>query len=383
MKKLIVILFFVVFACSISINANAESFEFDVNDSTDLFSQMYEDYGVDGLVDNSPEEVKDFVKNFGITPADPFSFKNLFSENGFDYIKNYLSDSLFYPIKYLSIMLISILVCAVCSSFSDNSLQVNHSMNLLCVTVVASVMIIPVTTLINDVVSIVNTVSVFMGVFIPIFAGILIACLKSGTAVAYSSIMFFTCETISYCCKAFVLPFANCFTALSVAGGISGNSRLNGIIKILKKLAFIIITASMAVFIAVLSIQSVVNSTADNVATKTAKFFISSFVPIVGSSISEALGSLKGCVSLLKSSAGIYAVIAIIIMFIPLIIKIISFKIMLTFCADFSELFFVEAIKSIAEALNSALSIILSVAICVCVMFIFSITIISVAGGSL
>ena len=56
---------------------------------------------------------------------------------------------------------------------------------------------------------------------------------------------------------------------------------------------------------------------------------------------------------------------------------------MLIFCADFSELFFVEAIKNIAEALNSALSIILSVAICVCVMFIFSITIISVAGGAL
>ena len=65
MKKLIVVLFFVVFICSLSINANAESFDFDVNDSTDLFSQMYEDYGVDGLVDNSPDEVKDFVENFG------------------------------------------------------------------------------------------------------------------------------------------------------------------------------------------------------------------------------------------------------------------------------------------------------------------------------
>lgn len=382
MKKIIVVLL-IVFICSLPINASAESFEFDVKDSTDLFSQIYEDYNVDELINKSPDEVKDFTENFDITPANPFSFKNIFSANGFEYIKEYLSSSLFYPLKYLSIMLVSILVCAVCGSFSDNSLQANHSMNLLCVSVVASVMIIPVSSLITDVVSTVNTVSVFMGIFIPIFAGLLIACLKSGTAAAYSSIMFFTCEAISYCSKAFVLPFANCFAALSVAGGISGNIRLNGVIKILKKASFVILTASMSVFIAVLSIQSVVNNTADNVATKTAKFLISSFVPIIGSSVSEALGSLKGCVSLLKSSAGIYAVIAILIMFIPLIIKIISFKLILTFCADFSELFFVESIKNIAEALNSALSIILSVAICVSVMFIFSITIISVTGGSL
>lgn len=380
MKKTVII--FLLFACMMSFNVSAQTYEFDLNDETDLYTQMYEDYGVDDLIENSPEKVKEFTEYFEITPENPFSFSNLFTEDGFEYIKDYILESLTSPLKVFSVVLISIIVCAICSSLTDNSLQSNHPMNVLGVLSIISAILLPINTIINDAVSVVGTVTVFMGFFIPIYAGILIACLRSGTSAVYSSVMFFVCETISYCCKNFVLPFANCFTALSVASGLSGSSRLGGVTKILKKVAYIVISASMAVFLAVLSIQTVVSSTADTATTKTAKFFISSFVPIVGPSLSESLGSLKGCIGILKSSVGIYAVIVVLIMLIPLVIKIIFYKLLLTFSADISEMFVIEPIKYVLDSLNQALSIILSVVFCVALMFVFSITVVSVAGGS-
>ncbi|MGN0173244.1 MAG: hypothetical protein ACI39F_02285 [Acutalibacteraceae bacterium] len=382
MKKIVIAIFMLIFICCCGFSVNAQTFEFNINDDTDLFTQMYEDYNLDELYENSPDDVKDIVDDFEISPSDPFSYQKIFSKEGFEYLKEYVLSNLAYPLKYLSIMLISIIVCAICGTFTDNSLQINHSVNLVCVLAVTSVLIYPISSIITEVVSTVNTVTVFMNVFIPVFAGILIACLKSGTSAAYSSVMFFTCEAISYCCNTIVLPFSNCFMALSVASGISETSRLNGIIKLLKKAAFILLTAAMTVFLAVLSMQSFVTNTADNAASKTAKFLISSFIPIVGSSVSEALSSLKGCISILKSSAGIYAVIAILIMLLPLILKIVVFKLLLVFCSDISEVFFVGSIKNITDALNSALSIVLSVAICVLIMFIFSVTILSIAGGA-
>lgn len=382
MKKIVVAIFMLIFICCCGVSVNAQTFEFNINDDTDLFTQMYEDYNLDELYENSPDDVKDIVDDFEISPSDPFSYQKIFSKEGFEYLKEYVLSNLTYPLKYLSIMLISIIVCAICGTFTDSSLQINHSVNLVCVLAVTSVLIYPISSIITEVVSTVNTVTVFMNVFIPVFAGVLIACLKSGTSAAYSSVMFFTCEAISYCCNTIVLPFSNCFMALSVASGISETSRLNGIIKLLKKAAFILLTAAMTVFLAVLSMQSFVTNTADNAASKTAKFLISSFIPIVGSSVSEALSSLKGCISILKSSAGIYAVIAILIMLLPLILKIVVFKLLLVFCSDISEVFFVTAIKNITDALNSALSIVLSVAICVLIMFIFSVTILSIAGGA-
>lgn len=382
MKKIVIAIFMLIFICCCGVSVNAQTFEFNINDDTDLFTQMYGDYNLDELYENSPDDVKNIVDDFEISPSDPFSYQKIFSKEGFEYLKQYVLSNLTYPLKYLSIMLISIIVCAIYGTFTDNSLQINHSVNLVCVLAVTSVLIYPISSIITEVVSTVNTVTVFMNVFTPVFAGILIACLKSGTSAAYSSVMFFTCEAISYCCNTIVLPFSNCFMALSVASGISETSRLNGVIKLLKKAAFVLLTAAMTVFLAVLSMQSFVTNTADNAASKTAKFLISSFVPIVGSSVSEALSSLKGCISILKSSAGIYAVIAILIMLLPLILKIVVFKLLLVFCSDISEVFFVGAIKNITDALNSALSIVLSVAICVLIMFIFSVTILSIAGGA-
>ncbi|MEE1002597.1 MAG: hypothetical protein U0L17_02505 [Acutalibacteraceae bacterium] len=380
MKKTLIL--FILMICFFNINAKAETFEFDLDEETNLYAQMYEDYKADELVENSPEEVKDFFGNFNITPDNPFSFSELFTKDGLEYLKEYILNSVTSPLKNAGIILVSIIICAFCNSLCDNNLQVNHAMDTICILSVISAVILPISSVITESVNTVSTVTVFMGVFIPIFAGILIASLKTQTAAVYSSVMFFVCEAISYCCKNIVLPFANCFTALSVASGISGSSRIGGVTRIFKKAAYIVITTAMAVFLTVLSIQSVVGSTADTATTKTAKFFISSFVPIIGPSISESLGSLKGCIGLLKSSVGIYAVIAVLIMLIPVIIKIIILKLTLTFSADVSEMFSVNAIKFVLESLNQALSIVLAVVLCSGVMFVFSITIIAVAGGS-
>lgn len=380
MKKTLIL--FLLMICLINTNVRAETFEFDLDEETNLYTQMYEDYKADELIENSPEEVKDFFGHFDITPDNPFSFSELFTEDGFSYLKEYFLNSVTSPLKNAGIILISIILCAFCNSLCDNGLQVNHAMDTICVLSVISAVILPISSVITESVNTISTVTVFMGVFIPIFAGILIAALRTQTAAIYSSVMFFVCEVISYCCKNIVLPFANCFTALSVATGIAGSSRIGGITRIFKKAAYIVITTAMAVFLTVLSIQTVVGSTADTAATKTAKFFISSFVPIIGPSISESLGSIKGCIGLLKSSVGIYAVIAVLIMLIPVIIKIIVLKLTLTFSADVSEMFSINAIKFVFESLNQALSIVLSVVLCSGLMFIFSITIIAVSGGS-
>lgn len=382
MKKLFILLILIFAMSFVGTSVSAQTFEFDLDDETNLYNQIYEDYKTDELTENTPDEAKDIFESFGITPADPFSFSKLFDKDGFLYLKNFLLNSITSPLKNAGIILVSIIICAFCSSLCDNGLQVNHAMNTVCVLSVISAVILPISSLITESVETVSTLTVFMGVFIPIFAGILIAALKAQTAAIYSSVMFFVCEAISYCCNTFVLPFANCFIALSVASGVSGSHRISGITRILKKAAYVVITTAMAVFLTVLSIQTVVGSTADTAATKTAKFFISSFVPIIGPSISESLGSLKSCIGLLKSSVGIYAVVAVLIMLIPIVVKIIVLKLTLIFCSDASDIFSQEAVKCVIDSLNQALSIVLAVVLCTGLMFIFSVTIIAVFGGS-
>ncbi len=380
MKRIII--FAVLFFCIFSINVNAQTFEFDLKEDSDLYSQIYSDFGVDDITDKTPEEAKEFLDYFSVTPENPFSFSDLFSKDGAEKFIDYIKNKLTSPIISFSVLIFLIIVCALANSITANTLETKYSMNMICSLTCITAIMLPVSALISQSVKLVGTISVFMTAFIPVFAGILIGCIKSATAVSYSSLMFFTCESVSAFCSSIVLPFSNCFLALSVTSSLGDNDKIGGIVNALKKCAFIVLTAAMAVFLAVLSIQGAVNSVADNAATKTTKFFISSFVPIIGPSISEALGSLRGCISLLKSSVGIYVIIVIAIMVLPVIFQILIYKLFLVLSGDIAQMFSVCQIKRVCDSVNSALSIILAVVLCVALMFVFSITIISVLGGN-
>lgn len=379
MKKTVII--FIILFLSVSFNVCGETFEFYQNEESKLFNQLYSDYNIGELVEETPDEVRDYLDSFGITPENPFSFSELFSSDGLDKLLDYITAKLTSPIRNIGIIIISIIVCSLINSMSSEKSESGFSLNMICGMVCITTVLLPVSSLISSCIEAVNTMAVFMGVFIPIFAGILIACIKSATAVSYSSIMFFTCEAISFCCSSVVLPFSNCFLALSLTSGITDNNKLSGIIKLIKKLLFIVITSAMAVFLSVLSVQTAITGVSDNALTKTTKFFISSFVPIIGPAVSEALGSIKGCIGLIRSSVGIYAVIIIVLLLLPILIQLMIYKLSLTICADVAGLFSVDTIRKICDSINSTLSIILSVVICVALMFVFSITILCVTGG--
>ena len=380
MRKVFVfsLLLFLLFGFSVS----AQTFSFEADDNTNLYDEIYNEYDGDLLMELSPEVVKDFADEFQLTPKDPFSFNKIFSEDGFEYLKSYVLDSLNFPLKTIVSILVTIIICALCNSIFDNNLQTNRTIGFISTLSVVTVLILPVNSVIIEAVDKVNLINGFMIGFIPVFAGILIACLKSGMASAYSSVMFFVCEAVSYVSKNLILPFVNCFTALSVATGISSSAKLNGLIKILKRAVYFILSACMTCFLIVLSLQGVVSNVADNAASKTAKFLISSFVPIIGPSLSESLGSLRGCVGLLKSSFGIYGLIAVLIVVLPVIIEIILFKFTFTLCADFSEMFGIGALKNLLDGLNQTLSVMLSTILCIVVMYVFSLTIILTMGGN-
>ena len=380
MKKIIL---FVVLFCVFGFNVNAQTFEFNVNEKDNLYNEIYEIYVNDDLENNIPDDVKSLLDSLEIENTNPISINNLLSKQGLDNIKNYFSNKIKLPIKSLSLLITTIIICAFCSAFSSNNLGAKKSLNYICVASVVLIFIYQITSLINSTITIVNTLNTIMLSFIPIFAGILIAALKSGVSVSFSSTMFFVCETISAVSSKVILPFSNCFIALSVAGCLSPTSRISGITRMIKKAAYIILSFLMAIFLAFLSVQSTISNSVDNTMTKTAKFFISSFVPIIGPTLSETLGSFRSCISLLKSTISIYVVIVIILVVLPKIIEIIMFKFVFTLCSEISDMYDIVQIKMILDAFNQALSLILAVVLCVCLMFVFSITIISIAGNSL
>ncbi|HCC35604.1 MAG TPA: hypothetical protein DEQ02_08230 [Ruminococcaceae bacterium] len=135
----------------------------------------------------------------------------------------------------------------------------------------------------------------------------------------------------------------------------------------------------MTVFVGLLGVQTAINSAADSTANKAAKFFVGAFVPVVGSSIGDALSSVQGCMSILKSSVGIYAVISVAVMLIPVVLEILLYKLCIFGCGAVADLFELKNISNLLKAVGSALSLILAVIICCLVLFIVSLAIMTAA----
>ena len=89
-----------------------------------------------------------------------------------------------------------------------------------------------------------------------------------------------------------------------------------------------------------LGTQTVLARAADTLGLKTARFALSSFVPVAGSALAEALASVRSGASLLRATAGIGGMLALILLLLPLLAPLVTAKIVFSLA------------QSAAEALN-------------------------------
>ena len=78
----------------------------------------------------------------------------------------------------------------------------------------------------------------------------------------------------------------------------------------------------LTLFVGVLSLEGTLSSSVDGITAKTAKAAVSSFVPVVGKILGDAVDTVIGCASILKGAVGIVGVIVIIAICIVPIIKL-------------------------------------------------------------
>ena len=177
-----------------------------------------------------------------------------------------------------------------------------------------------------------------------------------------------------------VLPLICIYLALCIAGSVS-DFNIEEISKTVKNFAIWILGISLTVFSGIMGLGSLVSASADSAFAKTAKFIINSAVPVVGSTVSDALGSIKGCIEITKNTLGVYAVFVIAAIFLPPIISLLSWKICLSVSSGICGFFGTKNLSALLIAASSVIGIMLALVILTAVMFIFSVSIMLMTGG--
>ena len=318
------------------------------------------------LSDAVPPEASEILEGGGITPdnngAAALSFGGVL-----EFLRDMLMDRLTEPLRLFASLCGVVILCALSRSSADGA-GGNMSGVFSAVGVLAGA---GMTT---------AAISEFMLVFVPVFAGVIAAMGKAAAASAANTVILAAAQFFSQISVNFLTPVCGTVMGLSVTGAVHPEMSTDKLGELIRKAAVWGLSLLMTVFMSVLSAQTFVTNSADNVLIRTAKFAVSSGVPIVGGTISDAVNTVHASLSLMHSSIGTYGIAAVIVILLPSLISVVCYRFALTAAEAVSEVFGVKELSTLFRACGAVMSIIMAVIVCFLLLNTISAVIMLAAG---
>ncbi len=348
------------------------------------YDDLKEQYNADSIMDELPDSTKKSLSDLGIDGIDIESINDLSFEKIVGSIMNTAAEQSKTPLKILAttvaIMLLYSILYSFKSSFDNNSMQQVLSVcTTLCITCAA---VIPVTEVITTGVDIIQTTANFMLAFIPIIALIITASGHAASSASYYSIMIFAGQGVSQLSANVIAPFLKIFLGISVSSAISPSVNLNGIVQFISRLVKWLLGFIMTIFTAFLTIKQLISTGVDNVSTRAVRFTLTSLVPVVGSALSDAYRTVQSSVGLLKSGMGVFVIIAVAVLFLPILLQCLCWMLTLNASKSVGEVLGLREPCFIFEAVNTVVTTVFAILLCIMSVFIISTALILMLGGA-
>lgn len=349
--------------------------------SNDDFKQQYEELleesGANKLLDIIPDDAKSLLDKNDI---DGFDADKLLNISFFDFIASVwdaVIEALSKPLTILLSCIGIILLCALLNSFKSgfNNSSYEKVFSAVSVICIASAIIVPIAQMITRTADVIKQVSNFLLGFIPVYVGILTASGKPLSAMAYSTSLIGVVQVISRIAASVLVPLLAIYLAFCLIGSSSSHINIGGIAKGVKTTVIVVLSFLLTIFVGLLTIQGIVATSSDSLGMKATKFAVSTFLPVVGSAISEALNSVQGCMGLIKSTVGGFGIVALVAAFLPSVITIVLMQLSLSISATVSEMLDTEKVTALLKSAGSVLSLLLGIMLVFFVLLSVSITI--------
>lgn len=345
------------------------------NVESDIYNSLEDE--INNFKDSLPDFVIDFFPDDFFDNEMSFDFSDALSEEGFwNYIFGYFFGNISSVIKSFSSILVLIILSSILTSIG-NSLK-NQSINQifsLCNTLCIGLAVFTIcTNLANFVTAYLKSMCRVVNSFLPLMSVLSIMCGNITNAAVISTSMTLFIAIIESFLIVSLLPLVKICLAFICIKPI-GNNDFSGITKTIKATFTSVIIFTMSIFMFIFSLKNVISQGSDSLSIKTAKFAISSFVPIVGASINDALRTVTSSLSIIKNSCGVIAIIVIMIIIIPIIINLLLNKLSFGLLSSISKLIGSNGEEAILDEANSICTFLLTLVVCACVLFIFGLTI--------
>lgn len=337
--------------------------------------------GADKLSEYLSDETKEYLEKLGCEDIEFESLLDVSPKAVFELIWQMLKGGMKEPLKALLKATGIVLLVSTCSGFFPDDEKSKSVLNLICGCVTVIGVFVPASGSIKAAVSSIGVCAAFEKALIPVLAGVITASGNPTLALTFKGAAFAAAEFVEAFAKNFALPLIGISGALGMTGAMLPTLRLSAISEIIRKTVTTVLACVSGLFTGFLALKSVLASSADALVVKGVKT-AASFIPVVGNSLGEAYTSVAASLSLLKSTVGIYAIVALIVTAVPVVINLALWVLAMRIACSVSDLLDCrvcsEILRNIAFVFSLTNSILL---LCMAVFVISSGLIVSVKTG--
>lgn len=368
MKKLasILIVFLVLLCVSAFAVSAEEEYEYD-------FSSVFESLS---------DEAREHLLGIGADGADANTLSNISFDSVMGELGSIASENARAPLSALISVVSLLLICSMLSVYrSSLSPEIGATLNTASALCVCCAVLAPAISVIGSACEIIGNATDLMLAFVPVAGTLMVASGQPFGSAAYCASVIAAGQGVAQISDKVVLPFMNMFLGICVSGGISPDINLRGFTSLISRTFKWILAFVMTVFTSVLGIKQALTGSLDNASTRTVRFALSSFVPVVGSALSEAYRTVSGSVSLLKTGLGVFVILAVALTFMPIIIKCLLWSLTLWVGRATAEVMGLSQSAALLEGIGSVFSVLIAILLCVMTVYIISAAMVFLIGG--
>ena len=326
-----------------------------------LFSFPVSAFAIDAdleeVWDSTDEQTKEYLEDLGINELTLEEIFDLSPTRVIEFLIDLAFNGGVTIVKNLTVIIVVLVITAIANSFlreSDKTEQVVYFVSTL---IIISIAVVPISRMITDAVAGIKTSTVFVNSYLPVMTAIIIASKNPALAVTYNSFSLFLSSLISNVANSFLVPCVSALLSFNILSSFSFENYRERIIKAIRKMIVVILSLFSTVYTGLLTTQSILATSSDSIALKGIRFISGAFVPIVGGGVGDALSSVFSSFMIMKNTLGVFVIIVIILINLPVMLELLLWYFALNLCSIVSSMFNLNQITDIIDSLASILSL--------------------------
>ena len=352
-------------------------------DTDTLYHRQRQAAGVEELPRHLPADVQQLLEQMDVDLLTPSTYEDLSVQRVSEMLLSLLRTQSDGPMQAFRTLLGVVLVSALLGGLDmGGGAALRRTYHGVAVVGAGGVLLPPLLSLLQTVGETVESVTVFLTAYAPVYAVVMAAGGRVAGAAAYQTTLLGATALLTWLIRLAVFPVLTVSLALGCTGAVTEGFCMDRLSEGLHKTVLWGLGLFSTVFSGLLSLQQMVTAAGDTVGVRVARFSLSGFVPVVGGLLSEAYATVMGCAGLLRTVVGAFGLVAVVLMVAPPLIGCVCWNVALHLAGGAAALFGLAPIERLCRVAAGAVRVLIALlAVFALLMVIATAVMSSTMGG--